>query len=198
MRGRVAGTIFLTAVLLSQSGCWLFDPRSPRPGGGAGVNCLVPNTPDLVMTNVRLRYGSLQGVTCYTSMLGAPFFFHPDASDSISALPDTVYAHWTRDIEARVASNLASNATFDSMVIDSEYAAPVTSPDQRTQTRFFVYRLVVHSPHAAPDTLFSGLADITFFQGSDAQWHITDWVDKRDTSGSRTWGYLRRLYRVGF
>jgi len=186
------------AVLVLVVGCGLFEPRPPRPGGGGAVNCLVPNSPDLVMSNVRHQYGSLQGVTCYSSMIDTGFVFHPDASDSIQALPDTVYAHWTRDIETRVATGLASEAKFDSTVIDSEYASPVISPDQRTQTRFFVYRLVARAPQAAPDTVFSGLADITFFQGGDAQWHITNWVDKRDASGARTWGYLRSRYRVGF
>src|SRR5882762_9735873 len=120
-RRESTGAALLLAVFLTQAtGCGLFQPRPPRPGGGGGVTCLVPNTPDLVMANVRLHYGSLQGVTCYSSMLDTAFVFHPDASDSISALPDTVYAHWTRGIESRVATSLASDATFDSMVIDSE------------------------------------------------------------------------------
>jgi len=131
-------------------------------------------------------------------MLDASFAFHPDAADSNDALPDTVYANWNRDIEVRDATNIARNATFHVASFDSEYAARVISADQRTQVRFYAYHLIIHASQVAPDTLFRGLADITFFQGGDAQWHITNWVDKRDGSGARTWGYLRRVYRVGF
>ncbi len=182
-------------------GCGLFNPRDPLSGGGPGTVCLTPTTPSAVVANVQVNYALPAGVTCYTSMLDAAFAFHPDGADSLEALPDTVYAHWNRDVESRVATNLASNATFRSVVFDSEYAAPSVSPDQRTEVHFFVYHIVVKPPPlppAAPDTLFQGLADITFVQGANAQWHITDWTDRRDASGSKTWGYLRRLYRVGF
>jgi len=161
------------------------------------VVCLTPNTPEAVLSNVIARYASVAGVTCYTQMLDATFAFHPDASDSIQALPDTVYANWNRDIETRDVSNLASNATFHTASFDSEYAARVISSDQRTQIRFYAYHLVIHASQVS-DTLFQGLADVTFFQGADAQWHITNWVDKRDGSGARTWGFLRARYRVGF
>jgi len=180
-------------------GCGIFSPRAPRPGGGAGVVCVTPNAPDNVVSNVLAHYASLQGVTCYASMLDGSFTFHPDAADSIDAGADTVYVHWTRDIESRVAGNLAANATFHLVVFDSAYANPVFSPGPpRSELRFYAYHLIIHAPQAAPDTLFQGRANITFTQGSDAQWRITSWQDQRDTSGARTWGYLRRLYRVGF
>jgi len=190
--------LILVSVLLALAGCGLFRPRDPLPGGGPSVSCLVPDTPDAVVTNILQHYGALSGVTCYTQMLDAGFAFHPDAADSIAALPDTVYSNWGRDVESRDASNVASNATFSLAVFDSQYASPVISPDQRTQTRFYAYRLILHASQVAPDTLFQGLADITFFQGGDAQWHVTTWIDKRDTSGARTWGYVRRIFRVGF
>ena len=188
----------LTLVTLAGvlSGC-LFSPRAPRPGGGSGVICLTPNSPEAVLSNVIAHYASVAGVTCYTQMLDATFAFHPDASDSIQALPDTVYSNWNRDIETRDVSNLASNATFRAASFDSEYAARVISSDQRTQIRFYAYHLIIHASQV-PDTLFRGLADVTYFQGADAQWHITNWVDKRDASGAKTWGYLRARYRVGF
>lgn len=196
-----ATTYVLSLALLSlpiaTPGCTLFGPRHPRPGGGTGVNCLTPNTPEAVVSNVIQHYASLAGVTCYNQMLDATFAFHPDAADSIQALPDTVYANWSRDIESRVAGNVAADATFHVAAFDSEYAARVISSDQRTQIRFYAYHLVIHASQVS-DTLFTGMADITFFQGSDAQWHITTWVDKRDASGARTWGFLRGRYRVGF
>jgi hypothetical protein len=194
----VAGLTVLTALAVLVAGCGLFEPRDPIGAGGPGVNCATPNSPENVVSNVVNHYAELAGVNCYSDMLDTAFTFHPDAADSIEALPDTVYNHWTRDIESRDASNVARDATFHLAAFDSEYAARVISADQRTQIRFYAYHLILHAPQASPDTLFRGLADITFFQGADAQWHITNWVDKRDGSGARTWGYLRRLYRIGF
>jgi len=189
----------LILVLLFVAGCGLFEPRDPRPVGGPGVNCATPNSPDNVVSNIVNHYGELAGTTCYSDMLDVTFAFHPDAADSNELAPgDTSYVHWTRDVESRDARNVAADATFHIAAFDSEYAARVISADQRTQIRFYAYHLILHASQVAPDTLFQGLADITFFQGGDAQWHITNWVDKRDGSGARTWGYLRRVYRVGF
>lgn len=187
------------ALLGLVAGCGLFEPRDPRPGGGPGVNCATPNSPDNVVANIVNHYAELAGVSCYTDMLDETFLFHPDLTDSSEVPPgDMVFVNWNRDVESRDARNIAAAATFHSVSFDSEYAARVISPDQRTQVRFYAYHLIIRAPQVAPDTLFQGLADITFFQGSDAQWHITNWVDKRDGSGARTWGYLRRVYRVGF
>jgi len=183
-------------------GCGIFSPRDPRPGGGPAVVCQTPNTPDDVVSNVLEHYASLPGADCYSSMLDTSFTFHPDAADSIDAATagqDTVYANWTAGVESNMDKFLARDATFHMTVFDSTYARTVTSPGPpRTELRFYAYHLIIHAPKASPDTLFQGRADITFTQGSDAQWDITGWQDRRDGSGERTWGYLRRLYRVGF
>jgi hypothetical protein len=160
--------------------------------------CLTPNAPNDVVSNVLGNYASLAGVTCYAAMLDTSFTFHPDAADSIDAGTDTVYAHWTRDIEIRVSGNLAADASSHLVAFDSTYANTVTSPGPpRTEVRFYAYHLNIHAAQS-PDTLFQGRANITFTQGADAQWRITNWQDQRDVSGARTWGYLRRTYRNGF
>ena len=111
---------------------------------------------------------------------------------------DLVFVGWTKAVETRDARDIAAKTAFRIVSFDSEYAARVISTDQRTQVRFYAYHLIIHAPQISSDTLYQGLADITFFQGGDAQWHITNWVDKRDGSGQRTWGYLRRINRIGF
>ena len=192
----IRGVILAFVVLVA--GCGLFSPRDPRPGGGAGVNCLTPNSPNDVVSNILSNYGSLPGVTCYASMIDTSFTFHPDDRDSTDAGTDTVYAHWTRDIEVRVAGNIAADDTSHLVVFDSTYANSVISPGPpRTELRFYAYHINIHAAQS-PDTLYQGRAEITFTQGSDAQWRVTNWKDQRDTSGFRTWGYLRRIYRVGF
>jgi len=149
-----------------------------------------------VVSNVIQNYANLPGLTCYTSVLDPLFLFHPDGSDSNAAPPGT-YLNWTRDVESRVASNLASDDSFGVAVFDSEYTSRVVV-NTRTEIRFYYYHLILHATRTQPDTLFRGLADITFQEGVDQRWRITDWVDKRDGSGARTWGYARGLYRVGF
>ena len=202
MRGAAVArmTVLALAALAPQMlGCGIFSPRDPRPGGGPGVVCVTPNSPGDVVSNVLAHYASLPGADCYSSMLDTSFTFHPDAADSIDAGQDTVYAHWTAGVESNVARLLARDATFHMTIFDSMYATTVTSPGPpRTELRFYAYHLIINAPKASPDTLFQGRADITFTQGSDAQWDITNWQDRRDGSGARTWGYLRRLYRVGF
>ena len=179
------------------SGCGLFKPRDPEPGGAVS-DCLAPSGsagPNNVVTNVVSHYASVAGLTCYSSMLDTSFAFHPDPADSIEALPG-IFDNWNREDESNDASNIAGDASFHSVVLDSQYASPVLSSDQRTLTRFYAYHLIVRS--SKPDTLYQGRADITFFQSANAEWHITTWIDRRDASGQRTWGYLRSLYRVGF
>jgi len=186
----------LLVLLAVMTGCGLFDTRAVKPGGGPGVPCATPNSPDDVVSNVVQNYANLAGLTCYTSMLDPIFLFHPDGSDSNDAPPGT-YLNWTRDVESRVSSNLAADDTFGVAVLDSEYTSRVVV-DTRTEIRFYNYHLVLRATRTQPDTLFRGLADITFHEGVDQRWRITDWVDKRDGSGARTWGYVRGLYRVGF
>ena len=176
-------------------GCGLFKPRDVRPGGGAGVPCPAPNTPDEVVSNLLANYASSVGLDCYLSMLDEAFTFHPDGQDSLQA-GDSVYVNWTKAVESNDASLLAGNATFHQTFFDSMYATTVSSPGPpRTEVRFYAYHLIIKATQAGQDTLFSGRADLTIVQGANTQWHIVNWQDRRDTSGNRTWGYLRRLYR---
>ena len=195
---RMAITVVVSLAPLAL-GCGIFSPRDPRPGGAAGVACATPNAPADVVSNLLAHYGSLAGVDCYSSMLDPSFTFHPDAADSIEAPVDTIYANWTAKVESGVAGSLARAATYHRTVFDSTYATTVITPGPpRSEVRFYAYNLTIRAAETAPDTLFQGRAEITFTEGSGAQWRITNWQDRRDGSGARTWGYLRSLYRVGF
>ena len=196
MRQRLA-TLFAITLLTQLWGCGLFKLRDPL-SGGPGVPCRTPNTPDDVVANIVERYAEVEGLTCYTEMLDPLFVFHPDTQDSIQALPDTVYVNWNKGVEATVAGKLAANATFHFAAFDSEYADRVVSGDLRHETRFYAYHLIVKASEVAlvtSDTLFRGLADVTFEQSGNAQWHVTNWVDRRDVTNSKTWGFLRAVYR---
>jgi len=180
-------------------GCGMFSPRDPVSGGGPGAVCLTPTNALSVIQNVQANYGLEAGKTCYEQMLDPVFVFHPDAADSIDAIPanPNPYANWNRDVEVDSNSALALNATFRSVVFDHEYATASISPDGRTQVRFYAYHLIVKASLVPPpDTLFQGLADITLVRGATEQWSITTWVDHRDGSGLKSWGYVRRYIRI--
>ena len=67
------------------------------------------------------------------------------------------------------------------------------------QTRRYSYE-IQYKGAQLPDTLFQGLAEITVRKNAGGQWLVGEWVDRRDPAGttSRTWGYLRQAYRIGF
>jgi ketosteroid isomerase-like protein len=197
MKGRAATGALVVSILIVAGGCGLFKPRDPRPGGGAVVPCATPNSPNDVVTNILNHYADALGVGCYVDMLDDSFAFHPDLTDSSEAIQPNVFVNWNKSVEDQDARAIANKATSRTVVFDSLYANTIVSPDQRTVIRFYQYHLIVH-PAQSTDTLFQGRADITFFQGGNGQWHVTSWVDKRDGSGARTWGYLREINRVGF
>src|SRR5438046_1411767 len=120
---KTSRTILMAVIALTplMLGCGLFKTREPLPGGGSGTPCPTPTSPDVTVSNVLERYGDIAGVPCYVSMLDGSFQFHADVSDSNEALPDSVFSNWTRDVEQRVTSNIAANATFRMAVFDSEY-----------------------------------------------------------------------------
>lgn len=184
-------------LLLPLAGCGLFEPRDPRPATDTGPRCRGLTAPDSLAINIEEQYGTLAGVTCFTSILDNSYLFHPDVQDSIDALPDSIYRNWNRTIESRVATNLAADAVYCAAVFDSQYAAPSVSPDLRTEVRFYAYHVLLRTRSAPDTTRYQGLADLTFHQESGF-WHLTSWVDKRDASGLSTWGALRRTYRTGF
>jgi hypothetical protein len=189
-----------TALVLAAAlaGCSLFEPRDPeRPSSTPTARCRTRSSPDSVAAIIQESYGTTSGVTCYESALDAGFIFHPDPVDSINDPDPNIYAGWNRDVERRVATNLAS-AGFAVAVLDSEYAVRYVSPDNGTQVRYYAYHLLFQPKSGGPEVRYQGLADLTMRQGPDAHWAITVWVDKQDGSANPTWGRLRRNYRVGF
>lgn len=201
-RAHAALALAIPAVLAALAGCSLFEPRDPETGGGPTKPCPSRSAPDSLIAIVQQSYGDASNLTCYPTALDASFAFHPDPADSIEAGDVggvSPYANWNQEVETRDAQNIAFNAQFaPEVVFDSLYAPTDVSGDGTTQTRHYAYHLLFQSKTEGGPTRYQGLSDITLRQGGDGFWTITVWVDKRDASGSPTWGRLRRVWRTGF
>lgn len=180
------------------TGCDLFRPRTPKPPGNTSVRCLNRILADSVQATIVQSYGSTSGLTCYTSSLDTSFMFQPDPTDLLEDPDPTKFANWNQAVETQDAIRIASDASFALAVFDTEYTAPSISPDGSIETHYYNYHVLFQSVSSTSATRYQGRADITYQKGSDAQWRITAWVDKRDGSPYPTWGRLRRIYRSGF
>lgn len=194
LQSALALVVALEAGLLS--GCSLFKPRDPEPPLPSTFPCPTRTAADSVQAIILKSFALSSGLTCYASTLDTSFMFHPDPSDSSEEQDPTAYSNWDETVEAEVALNLASKAVFQFAVFDSEYADPsIQTAPPVTETRYLAYHVLFQASGDPLPTRYQGLADITFQQGSDALWKITNWQDRRDGSSYDTWGRLRRNNR---
>jgi hypothetical protein len=155
-----------------------------------GLPCLIASSPDNVVENIRVQYGKPSVGGCYTPMLDSLFRFHPDPVDS-NTTPEPFLAPWSRDVEGRVAANIAAAAVGGfSVVIGDPYQNPIldSGPPQR-ETRFYNYRVLLFLAGGALRR-YQGQLEITFEQ-EDGLWKILFWIDHTDGSGYPTWTRLR-------
>jgi len=194
---RWAGIVVACAACALVGACGLFETREPNkpPPPVVGCRALTGGANAAVVPNIEDFYARVSGFTCYNSTVDTSFSFHPDPQDSSQALPQTPYIGWDDAVEKTVNSNIANVVDFVEVQFQGEYAAPIISPDQTTETRFYDYQLRL-SLKTAPDTVrFTGQGDLTFHRGADGQWRVTNWVDHRGVVNDSTWGYLRAQFR---
>jgi hypothetical protein len=176
---------------------------------GSQFPCLTLSTPDNVVTNILQAYGYPDGLGCYVSTLAdfvstsdPGFRFHPDPTDSLEASGGQFNTPWTKTIEERVAENIANSARKDSFRVTLKLPYESITSQTDLEIRKYAYEIRFNDKVPSPsltDSLFQGTAEISI-RRAGGEWQITDWVDRRDPNGTttRTWGYLRAAYRVGF
>jgi hypothetical protein len=190
---RLGAAAALAAGALS---CGLFDTRDPAEPEPINPNCRPLTGNVAIILNVEDSYGRISLVTCYTSMIGETFLFHPDPQDSLQN--PLAFAGWDEIVEASHNSQVGTEQTFIEVVFPSEYQSHLESTDRRTETWFYEYLIRVAGLDDNPDTLrYTGLADITIQLGNDGQWRIIDWADHRGSVSDSTWGLLRSSKRPG-
>jgi hypothetical protein len=202
---RLGIAMIAAACLAAVASCGLFGTRDPVRPTRTQFPCLTLTTPNNLYLNIQQAYGRTDGLSCYLSNLAdstSPteigFRFHPDPADS-SAAPDQ-FPSWGKVIEERVAANIANSADPDSFRLTFQPGYDLVASQADLEIRRYTYEMRFDDPSTIPDSLFQGLAEITVKKGAGGEWSVTDWVDRRDPNGTttRTWGYLRGSYRVGF
>ncbi|HET9950380.1 MAG TPA: hypothetical protein VFS09_01170 [Candidatus Eisenbacteria bacterium] len=203
MRTKLALPVALVLLTGSLS-CGLFETRDPvEPGVPSSFPCLTLSSPDNIVANILQAYGKPVGLGCYVSTLAnynsetdPGFLFHPDPADSTDGSLD--FTSWTKTIEERVAENIANAARQDSFRLTFKLPYELITSQPDLVIRRYTYEMRFNGS-AISDSLFQGLAEISM-RRVGGEWQITDWVDRRDPGGTttRTWGYLRGSYRVGF
>ena len=204
MRSKLA-PLLAVLVLTGPLSCGLFETRDPvEPSGPSSFPCLTLSSPDNIVANILQAYGHPEGLGCYVSTLAnyvSPtdpgFLFHPDPTDSAEAAPGQ-FDSWTKTIEERVAENIANAARQDSFRLTFKLPYELITSQPDLVIRRYTYEMRFNGS-AVSDSLFQGLAELSI-RRVGGEWQITDWVDRRDPGGTttRTWGYLRGSYRVGF
>ena len=190
---RSLGILILVLTAGSVS-CGLFDTRDPAEPEPPTQDCRPLMSSIAVTLNVEDSYGRNSLTTCYNSLLGDSFLFHPDPQDSLQT-PD-LFLGWDEVVESGHNSRVATQQTFIQVDFPAEYDSVIISPDQKTKTHFYEYVLRVAGLENNPDTLrYTGLADITFQLGTDGQWRMIDWADHRGSVSDSTWGLLRSNQR---
>lgn len=192
---RSAAWAALALLLAGGVSCDLFETRAPNDPGANQFPCASLDTPSNVFTNIAQAYGRGDGLPCYLSNLADTVLFDFDDSDSLDSPGQ--FLLWTRSVEERVAQNVASGADSFYLQLKLPYTAILTQAD--VQIRRYSYEIRFEGA-AIPDTLFQGIAEITIRKNAGGEWHVGEWVDRRDPGGTtlRTWGYLRQSYRIGF
>jgi hypothetical protein len=185
------GIVLAAAGCLS---CGLFETRDPAEPEPPSSSCLPLQNSANVLFNVESSYGRTSLITCYSSLLGETFLFHPDPQDSL--LTPLAFLNWDEEVEKVHSTNVGG--LQDSIHVDftGPYRDPIFSTDQSTETRFLEYVLhVTLKTDSTTTERYTGLADITIQRGTNGQWKIIDWADHRGTVSDSTWGLFRSNHR---
>jgi hypothetical protein len=178
---------------LCGAGC-LFQPResqAPKPGGE--VTWVPPATLGNALGNMKRALDNKQLINYGKSFSPQTFEMVLDPADE-AELGQNEFATWSASQEEQRMSGILSSAAATLTV----HWVPRDSLDLQ-QTRYYEdlnYRLEFRSPGGTVE--YSGRVDLYFQDDGTGQWFITRWVDKRDGSSNRTWGWLRARNRVEF
>lgn len=105
---------------------------------------------------------------------------------------------WTAAQEAQRMSGILNSARAAAAELTVQWTLS-DSVDEGQSQRYYDdlgYRLTFAKGDSVAD--YSGKVQMWFEDDGTGQWFIVKWIDKRDGSGRRTWGWLRASNRVEF
>jgi hypothetical protein len=192
-RHSIRAAALTLAVLLLGAGC-LFQPRTPEnPKPGHEVTWVQPAMLGNALGNMKRALDNKQLTNYGKSFSPVSFEMVLDPADE-AELGQNEFATWSASQEEQRMSGILSSTTATLTV----YWVPRDSLDLQ-ETRYYEdlnYRLEFRGVSGTVE--YSGRVDLYFQDDGTGQWYITRWVDKRDGSNNRTWGWLRARNRVEF
>jgi hypothetical protein len=192
-RHSIRAAALTLAVLLLGAGC-LFQPRVPEdPRQTPEVTWVPPAALGNALGNMQRALDNKQLINYGKSFSPVSFELILDPADE-AELGQNEFATWSASQEEQRMSGILSSTTATLAV----YWVPRDSLDLQ-ETRYYEdlnYRLEFRG--ASGTVEYSGRVDLYFQDDGTGQWYITRWVDKRDGSNNRTWGWLRARNRVEF
>jgi hypothetical protein len=187
---KVAGLVLAMALL---GGC-LFQPRDSKRGEDTPQIAWVPPVAlGNALGNMERALESKRLDNYERSFSEAHFSMELDPADE-AELGQNEFESWSASLEGqRMAGILGSTAgtvAVHWVLGDSLDLQPLRYYED------LGYRLVFTGTSGSAE--YSGRVDLYFEDDGSGQWYITRWVDKRDGSTNRTWGWLRAQNVVEF
>ena len=113
----------------------------------------------------------------------------------ISELGQNEFESWSAVQEEQRMTGILGGSPAELKV----FWVPADSLEESANVRYYrdlAYRLEFTEPTRS--VTYSGLVDLWFEDDGTGEWYIIRWVDKRDGSPNRTWGWLRARNQVEF
>lgn len=182
-RGRLTLCGLLLAVAVA--GCDLFAPRAPEDPIGEAGTFQQPDTPDLVVSNLRAAVAELN-TDNYRRSLAEDFVFVPTA-DAEARHP--ALTGWTRAEEISYFTTLAEAARLHSGH-ELRLADQVVNPGETEYVLEASYILTVHHGRPGVPETVQGRLVWEIAQDEDGLWRLARWTDQTLGSGS-SWSDLK-------
>ncbi len=171
----------LLSLLLSVTGCSLFDTRPPETPITAGSNFEPPTTPSVVLRNlesalVSSNAGDYRKCFSDTSQ-GLPSFVFVASSQGLANAPST-FANWRVEDEELYAQNIFAELQKGELSSVSFTPSDVTGVPIADSVGFTA-AYIVRFPHTRTNVeqIAEGTVQFIFRQSRKNEWYITSWRD---------------------
>ncbi len=184
----------LLLVLCLPAACLLSTREDEGGGGDTGLVWVPPNAMGNALGNMK-RSLQLKNLTNYGRSFSGQHFELVLAEADVSELGQNEFLEWSATEEEQRMSGILGSTEAALTV----YWSARDSVDESASVRYYrdlTYRLEFREPTRS--ATYSGKVDLWFEDDGTGLWFITKWVDKRDGSPNRTWGWLRARNQVEY
>lgn len=191
---RNAALLFTCALIISNSGCDLFQTREPQPPTQGSSNFITPTTYDKVLQNLvsAISDKNLNNYNnCFVDTTFRPYVFTA-ADDARRSYPD-VMNQWNLDAEQRYFRNIKeATAGIPSLTIPQNSPTFVSSDSVLYELDYTLY--FPHNRTGVPQIVRGNMRLSLITDGK--RWAIYQWRDSKTTPDS-TWSYLKAVFSGG-